>query len=288
MNTQPDVRKFLPDAIHELEQAGIDEARRNVEWMLEDVLGCNRAALYANMERKLAPEEVEKLQGMLARRKQREPLQYILGHSEFFGLCLTVSPEVLIPRPETEQVVEAALQRIEPVTAPRVLDVGTGSGCIALALKNERPDAEVFACDVSEMALSVARENAFQLNLGINLIHADILLQESQGHLPRDLTLIISNPPYIPEIERESLAPEVKSFEPDQALFCGDDPYVFYRAIVGNLSSHLCPGGWVVFEAHAGYAEEVGTILDHEGFIAVSVKRDLAGHPRIIQAQRPV
>lgn len=269
----------------QLEEAGITSARRNAEWMLSEVLACGRAMLYAFPEASVGPAEVARVQTMVARRLQREPLQYVLGHTEFYGLPIQVTPSVLIPRPETEQVVEAALRLLEDHPAPAVLDVGTGSGCIALAVKHERPAAAVTACDVSVEALDVARANAGANGLDVTFVEADVLDPGSVRQLPHQLQLVVSNPPYVPDEEAEALEAEVRDHEPHTALFSGPDPLCFYRAIGRRAQELLAPDGFLVFEVHADYGRAVGQLLKQQGYGAVHVEQDLSGRDRIVRGR---
>ena len=270
----------LREAVGRLEAAGVADAQRNVEWMLEAVLTCGRAQLYAHANEPVPPAAAAAFEAMLVRRARREPVQYILGHAAFFGLRLRVTPAVLIPRPETEQVVEAALALLQGWSAPHVCDAGTGSGCIALALKHRRPDACVTACDL----LAVAAENAAAHNLDVAFFRADILAADFSERVPEDLDLLISNPPYVPP--GETLDPEVAAHEPPIALFTDADPLQFYRALVQVARRRVRPGGGVVFETHAAYGGDVGGLLEAAGFEAVRVLPDLAGLPRIATARR--
>ena len=277
-------RTLLDAAVRRLEAAGVPEARRNAEWMLEEVLGCGRAMLYAWPERPVPPEAARRFLEMTARRERREPVQYVVGHTDFFGLRVRVTPDVLIPRPETEQVVEAALERLEGRAAPRLLDVGTGSGCIALALRHARPDAEVFACDVSRAALAVAAGNARALGLAVTFLHADALAPDFPARVPGPFDLLVSNPPYVPPGEAASLAPEVAAHEPHRALFTDADPLQFYRALARHARPLVIPGGALVFETHADHAAAVRDLLVEAGFADVRLENDLAGRPRIVHA----
>lgn len=283
----PARRDLMRTAVARLEAAGVPEARRSVEWMLEAVLGVSRAGLYAGAHEPVPPPAVAAFEAMLARRLQREPVQYIVGEAAFFDLRLTVTPAVLIPRPETEEVVEAALALLRGRAQPRVLDAGTGSGCIALALRHRRPDARVWACDVSPEALAVARENAAALGLPVTFFAADMRAPDFADRVPDALDLLISNPPYVPPAEAPTLAPEVAAHEPATALFTDADPLQFYRLLVRVAARRLRPGGAVVFETHAQYGEAVGGLLEAAGFEAVTVAADLAGWPRIASARRP-
>ncbi len=289
----PDVEKIswgmlLDDAVQALEAAGLSEARRAAMWLLGEVLGVGRAHLMAYPEREATPEQAGAFAAMLARRLQREPLQYILGYTDFYGLRLRLTPAVLIPRPETEQVVEAALGLLQGRPAPRVLDVGTGSGCIALVLKHERADAEVYACDVSPAALEVARANAEAHHLAVTFFLADVLASDFPDRVPKPFDLIISNPPYVAADEASVLPPEVRDYEPHLALFVGNDPLRFYRAIIDHAGAMLAPGGVLVFETHAHHAEAVCDLVAEVGFTQVQGAKDLAGLPRIVTARHPV
>lgn len=274
-------RALLDGAAQRLAAADRSAPRRTAEWLLAEVLGCDRAQLYAHPERAVVPGAAQKFETMVERRVQGEPLQHILGYASFRGLRLRVSPAVMVPRPETEVVVDRALACVEATDAPRVLDVGTGSGCIALALKHERPDAEVHACDVSPDALAVARNNAHEHQLDVHLFEADALADAIPDEGPRDLDLLVSNPPYIPESEAGTLPPVVREYDPDVALFSGEDPLRFYWALVDWAQALCTPGGAVVFETHAAYADAVEALLRREGLMDVREEEDLSGRPRV-------
>lgn len=279
------VQSLLNAAAQILHTAGIDAPRRNAEWMLEDLLGCSRAQLFVRAAQPVSAADVERLNAMLAQRLARVPLQYILGHAEFYGLRLRVTPAVLIPRPETEQVVETALRLLEGTPVPRVLDVGTGSGCIALALKHERPAAEVCACDVSPEALAVARQNGAALALSVTWLQADALAPDFPRQVRGPFDLLISNPPYIERAEAATLEPEVRDHEPHRALFTDGDALRFYRAIGHHAQTLLLPGGWLVFETHADHGAEVADWLRSASFAPVHLQDDFAGLPRIVAAR---
>lgn len=259
----------------------IPEARRNAEWMVESALKCSRMHLYAYPDHEVPPEQVVKLERMLARRVQREPVQYIVGSTMFYGLCLRVTPAVLIPRPETEEVVEAALRLIEKHSQPRVLDIGTGSGAIALAIKQERPDSVVLGCDISVEALAVATGNATTNELDVTFFQEDVLNPGFLTHAPGPFHLIISNPPYVPPAEAETLAVEVRDHEPQLALFSSGDPLQFYRAIIHQAKRLLHEGGVLVFETHADYGEQVRALLANARFTDAQIQPDLSGRARI-------
>lgn len=279
-------RALVREAIRRLAEAGVEAPQREAEWLACEALGCSRVHLLAYSERLAAPEQAAALAAFVARRRQGEPVQYIVGHTDFFGLRMQVSPAVLIPRPETEQVVEAALVRIAGTPAPRVLDAGTGSGCIALAIQHRRPDAAVAACDLHADALAVAERNAAALGLAVRFFEADVLAEDFTDRAPGGLDLLISNPPYVPDAEAPELAPEVREHEPHAALFSGPDPLRFYRALMQHARQLLAPGGHLVFETHADHGEAVWRLLEAEGFSGAVLQNDLAGRPRIAAACR--
>jgi release factor glutamine methyltransferase len=280
-------RDMIQSAVQRLEAAGVEDARRNAEWMLEEALGVNRAALLAHPEAAVATDERKAFEAMLSRRLRREPLQYVVGHADFYGLRLIVNPAVLIPRPETEELVERALDLLKDAPDPWVLDIGTGSGSIALAIKHHRPDAEVFASDVAEDALAVAAANADALGLAVTLIHADALSPAFASGVPPAFDLVVSNPPYVPAGEAAAMQPEVRDHEPHVALFTGEDPLQFYRAISGHAERLLKPGGRVLFETHADHAADVEALLASAGFEGTERRRDMAGRDRMVWASRP-
>ena len=275
----------LAEAVDRLTAAGVDSPRRTAEWLLQDVLNISRAAFYANPTVLLSEQETEAFDAFIERRVEGEPLQYVLGHTDFFGLRLAVTPDVLIPRPETEEVAEAALRCIKPYEAPWILDVGTGSGALALALKDRRGDAEVFACDVSQGALEVAAGNAEQLGLEISFVEADLLDPAFADRIEPSFHLVVSNPPYVPDGERSMLQREVRDHEPDVALFVpDDDPLLFYRALAALAPVLLLPDGWLVVEVHADWGQQVRELLADSGF-EPTLHTDLSARPRIVTAQ---
>ena len=277
---------LLEDSLQRLAAAGIDDPRRSAEWLLCEALGMSRAGLYAASRERVEPEAAMRFGEMLARRLQHEPVQYILGYTDFMGLRTIVTPDVLIPRPETEEAAEAALACLDKCISPVVLDAGTGSGCIALAVKTTRPDAEVYACDVSAAALAVARRNAAAHDLTVTWIEADMLREDFSDKVPAGLDLLISNPPYVPEEEIPTLPEEVRSWEPRSALVAPGDPLVFYRGLAQHGLRMIREGGWIVLEAHADYGESVRRMLEEAGYVAVCLEKDMAGRDRIAIGRR--
>jgi release factor glutamine methyltransferase len=255
--------------------------------MLEEIVRQNRAHVLAYPEQMLSSDQVRIMSQFVARRCNQEPLQYIIGSTEFYHHCFEVTPDVLIPRPETEQVVEHVLNLLSQMMAPapNLLDIGTGSGCIAITCKLEYPQSNVFACDISEPALRVARQNAERLEARVHFKQANIL--DTFDHSPWNVQfdLIVSNPPYIPDWEIKTLEPVVRDFEPGLALSAGTDPLRFYRAILSSVHVLLKPKGRLVFETHADYGESVAALMRNAGSVETEVHPDWAGLPRIVSGQ---
>ncbi len=267
-------------------EADVPQAHRTAVWIFCDVLNCTPASLILHEGTLLGESQVEKILGMAIRCASHEPVQYVIGYTEFYGMKLHVSSEVLIPRPETEQLVELALMSIETDRPARVLDIGTGCGCIALAVKQGLPNAYVTACDFSSSALRIAELNAEQYGFPIRIVLADLFKEGFIQVVGEGYNLVISNPPYIPDCERTELSRMVRDYEPGSALFCGDDPLRFYRAISQYLDQGLlAPGGILALEAHADYADSVGTLLRRHKELQVEVIQDLAGFHRFVIAK---
>lgn len=256
---------------------GIDTPRLDAELLLSATLGLDRVGLYLNFERPLQAEELRAYRELVKRRANHEPLAYILGHAEFWSLSFKVTPAVLIPRPDTEVLVEEALPRL--AGAMRILDVGTGSGALAIALACEQPECTVVAIDVSAEALEVAGENARSNGVAerVQLIRQD-LAQLPAG--PFDL--IVANPPYIPSGELASLMPEVRDFEPHLALDGGADGLAAYRALTGQAATVLAAGGWLLVEVGIDQAVAVSQLFAAAGLEEIGVRDDYAGIARVV------
>lgn len=260
-----------------------DEARIEAQMLLSAALSVSRAWLIAHAEQTLTPAGENRFRELLQRRLQGEPVAYILGHREFYGLDFCVSPDVLIPRPDTETLVEAALQRI-PVQAPsRVLDLGTGSGAIAIAIAFHRPHATVIAVDRSEASLAVARKNAGHLKIdNLQLIQSDWF-----SALPNTChDIIVSNPPYIAENDFHLFQGDLR-FEPSSALASGPDGLSDIRRIVEQAPRHLETGGWLLLEHGYEQAEKVAELLQARGFAEIGHAADLAGIQRVTFGRKP-
>jgi release factor glutamine methyltransferase len=273
--TPADVRGALAEATAALREAGCESPRLDAELLLAAALGVSRTRLHIEPERLLRPEQAERFAGLLERRRDREPVAYILGMRAFRHIELAVDPRVLVPRPETELLVELA--RTLPRGA-RVADVGTGSGAIALALKQERPDLDVVATDLSAEALAVARANAGRLRLDVTFAEGDLL-----AGVNGEFDAVLSNPPYVRDGERSSLPPEVARHEPAGALFAGQDGFDLLRRLAVEATARA---PWVAFELGAGQAPAVGGLLRAAGMARTTAHRDLAGIERVVVGER--
>ena len=273
------VRDLLVAATEELERAGVPSPRVDAEWLLAHTLGISRTHLYADGDE--APPDRERVfRELVARRATREPLAYVLGEWGFRRLTLRVDPRVLIPRPETEAVVERCLELLADNTAPRVLDIGVGSGAIALAIADEHPGARVVATDNSSGALAVANENRAQADLAlrVELVHGELF-----AGLEGPFDLIVSNPPYVRPEEVAGLEPEVARFEPREALIA----HGVTEAIVEQALPRLAPGAPLVLETADGDAHDVAALLAGLGYEDVRIGEDLAGRERVVDGRAP-
>ena len=272
------VREALDSAVIAIAAAGSDTPRLDAELLLAEALDVDRAALFMDPGREVAGPAVRAFQGFVRRRSvEREPVAYILGRKGFRHIDLLVDERVLVPRPETELLVEIGL---ELAAGSRVVDVGTGSGAIALALKQERPDLDVAGTDVSDGALDVARANAAALGLDVAFFAGDLLagIQACEA--------VLANPPYVAEADRALLAPEITAHEPLGALFAGEDGLDVIRRLVPAAGAALTPGGLLAIELGAGQAPAVAALLEAEGFSEVHARADLAGIERVVTGRR--
>jgi release factor glutamine methyltransferase len=268
----------------------------NAELLLTFTLDCDRAYFFAHPERVLTQDEIVRYDHALAERSRGVPAQYITGHQEFWGMDLIVTPSVLIPRPETEHVIEAVLELREsasgfrrsalgsqkPEAGSRILDVGTGSGCIALALAKELPQAEIYATDISAAALEIARINAVrnQLESRIQFREGDLLASFENN----SFDFIVSNPPYVGESEADDVQLEVRKFEPRNAVFAGPGGVEVIERLIPQAHAALKTGGWLIMEISGTIAEEVRSLL--RDWNEVSIRPDLQSIPRVVQARK--
>lgn len=274
------VLKLLQWTADYFREKGIESARLNAEQLLSATLEMDRVALYVNFERPLNAAELSRYREKVQRRAGREPIQYILAETEFWSLPFQVNPAVLIPRADTEVLVEEALKKMDGCSS--VLDIGTGSGAIAIALAHERPELQVTALDCSEGALEVARSNARR-----NGVEGRVacLVGDLKNLPPGPFDMIVSNPPYIPSRDWAQLMPEVRDHEPRLALDGGDDGLEAYRRIAVQSVRVLPPGGWLLVEIGVGQAADVTALFKAAGLTDVAQRDDYAGIPRVVMAR---
>ena len=274
-------REAARRAAARLERAGVPEPVASAEVLLSELLGIGRAELIASAG-PLTAEQASLYEVWISRRLKREPVQRILGYAYFRKLVLDLNEETLIPRPDTESVVDLALERIDSRGYPCVvLDVGTGSGAIAISISQERPRCEVHATDVSETAIEAARSNAGRNGTDVRFHHADVVygLEFMEGKVD----LLVSNPPYVDEISApRRLAPEVREWDPPVALYSGTDELAFFRRIFAETPPLLKRGADLVLEIGEGQAEKVQDLGSKSGFVPLGVRNDLAGTPRTV------
>jgi release factor glutamine methyltransferase len=288
------LKSALTSAITRLTAANVPSPRMNAELLLMFTLSRDRAYLYSHPEQKLTNDEIARYENALAERMRGVPAQYITGHQEFWGLDFIVNPSVLIPRPETEHVIETVLELVkgrlvrttgisgqESHQNLRIVDVGTGSGCIALALAKELPDAEIHTTDISAAALEVARANAtrHQLEHRVQFHETDLL-----AGLRPHFDLVVSNPPYVGESEEDQVQLEVRKFEPRGAVFGGPTGVEVIARLIPQAAAVLRPGGWLVMEVSGTIASRVGDLL--KGWEEISTVPDLQSIPRVVRARK--
>jgi release factor glutamine methyltransferase len=289
------LRDSLTAAIARLTQANAPSPRLNAETLLMFTLNCDRAYLFAHPERELTDDEQKRYDEALAQRSKGIPTQYITGHQEFWGMDFLVSPAVLIPRPETEHLIETVLPLAKAMSSPKIVDVGTGSGCIALALARELPQAEIHATDISPDALEIAEANAARLRLDYRssldrdptaacrlFFHDSDLLN---GADRATFDFVVSNPPYVGESEADQVQLEVRKFEPRNAVFAGPTGLEVIARLVPAAHRALKRGGWLIVEISGTIAEGVVQLL--KDWQDLKITNDLQGIPRVVSARRP-
>lgn len=274
MPTRREILRRIADPLVAL--YGEREAANIALLAVSELAGLNPSALLTEPNAPIGDQDWD---GVIARLTGGEPVQYVLGNTEFCGLRIAVRPGVLIPRPETEELVQWIVRR--EAGAPAVLDVGTGSGCIALAIKHLLPDTQVFAADVSDQALAIAAENSGKLNTPVTFRRADALTDLAEV-FPEQFDVIVSNPPYVPHADLRTMHTNVRDHEPHEALFVpDDDPLLFYRAICRTARRMLRPGGRLYFEIYHLHADAMRTMLAEEGYTHTEVRDDFTGKPRM-------
>jgi len=287
------LRESLQSAIARFTSDRVPSPRLNAELLLMFTLNCDRTHLYAHPERELTKEEQSRYDEALTQRTKGVPAQYITGHQEFWGLDLIVSPAVLIPRPETEHLIETVLPLARRLKNPKIADVGTGSGAIALALAKELPNAEIHATDISPSALEIAEANAARLQLEFRTsshhqlerrlyFHDTDLLN---GLEARAFDFVVSNPPYVGEAEEDQVQLEVRKFEPRTAVFAGPTGLEVIENLIPAAHTALRPGGYLIMEISGTVADRVRALLD--GWEDITLTNDLQGIPRVASARKP-
>lgn len=282
MNTQFQQLRTLLSSIY-----SDGEARAIAFLVFEEAFGVSRTDIYADKVRQFSEDENERLSNMSQLLSKGVPIQYVLGKCSFHGHAFNVSPAVLIPRPETEELVDWAIEEVghEGIQAPRILDAGTGSGCIAISLKLALPQAEVTAWDLSEDALNVARENA-------HLLHADVTFKKVDMLRPlkerATYDIIVSNPPYICQSEKQEMERNVTEHEPHTALFVPDsDPLRFYRALCSHAQRMLSPGGLLMVELNRAYGQATARLFEESGLCHIELRQDAFGNDRMLLGRLP-
>jgi release factor glutamine methyltransferase len=277
------LQESLQSAIASFTTDCVPSPRLNAELLLMFTLNCDRAHLFAHPERELTAEEQSRYDEALTQRSKGVPAQYITGHQEFWGLDLIVSPAVLIPRPETEHLIETVLPLARKLSNPKIADVGTGSGAIALALAKELPNAEIHATDISPSALEIAEANAARLQLERNLFFHDTDLLNGLEAAAFDF--VVSNPPYVGEDEEDQVQLEVRKFEPRTAVFAGPTGLEVIENLIPAAHTALRPGGYLIMEISGTIADRVRELLHCWDDVALT--NDLQGIPRVASARKP-
>ncbi len=265
-----------------------NESKSLSQWILESVLKMKPYEVSLCKDKEISPNDRQRIEDIIRRLQNNEPIQYILGETEFFGMRFTVNPDVLIPRPETEELVEWIIQnhKKDNQSPLQVLDIGTGSGCIAISLAKHLPHACVYAIDISEKALETAKLNASINNVNVRFICQDIFKEISSGIFPEKWDIIVSNPPYVSCFEQENMSKNVLDHEPDVALFVPDnDPLLFYRQIAEFGKKHLKKHGKIYVETSALYGQETADLLQTKGYQQVELKKDISGQDRMVGAE---
>jgi len=280
----PALRYFVPSGWGRLKNGPHpDRARQDAETLLLHVLGKGKAWLLAHLDDELPEDHAARFTELLERRFNGEPIQYITGETEFYGLTFRVTPDVLIPRPETEHLIEKVLELAGSFPVPRIVDIGTGSGAIPVALGHKLPHVQITTIDLSSAALAIAQENAQRNEVNLRFLPGDLLAPVSE----EKFEIIVSNPPYVPEADRPTLAVEVRDHEPALALFAGADGLDIYRRLIPQAFARLVPGGFVALEIGYGQSAAIEALLVAATFEKIEFVPDLQGIQRVAVAQRP-
>jgi release factor glutamine methyltransferase len=284
MHSTPPISSFVLHGTVRLNSGPHPErARTDAELLLLHILGKDKAWLMTHLDMELAANLAARYIELLERRGNGEPVQYITGETEFYGLPFRVTRDVLIPRPETEHLVEKVIELAVLFPAPRVVDIGTGSGCIAVTLACHLPQAHITTIDLSAAALAIAEENAKRNEVAIRFLEGDLLAPVAGEHFD----FVVSNPPYVPNSDRATLSVEVRDYEPALALFAGDDGLEVYRNLIPAAFDALNPGGFLLLEIGYSQSSAIADLLSRSGFAQIEFTPDLQGIPRVACARRP-
>lgn len=286
MSTIWTIKALLDWTTNYLAQKGFESARLEAQLLLAHVLRCPKIDLLVRFDEVPSEQDRSSYRELIRRRLEHWPVAYLTGTKEFFGLELEVSPAVLIPRPDTETLVLEALRRLKPMGRPRILDLGTGSGCIAIALAKHHPHLTAIATDLSPDAITLAQRNAARHHVARRIQYrtGDLFDPIPAGEA---FDLIVSNPPYVTTSELATLEPTVRDHEPRLALDGGPDGLAFYRRIVTQAPAYLVPGGYLLVEIAPHQADKVQQLFTQGGYQALSTYKDLSGHSRVIAASKP-
>ena len=277
------LRELFDQGREAIRQSGMENPELEASVLLAKAFNIEARDIYSHPEREFGPEEVEEFNRLLERRIKREPTAYILGEKEFYSRSFMVTPDVLIPRPETEILVEEALKILGNLISPSIIDVGTGSGCIAVTLGCERQDARIFATDISYEALLVARKNSERLGVSrrVSFIHADLL----GCFKDKSFDLVVSNPPYVKGSDYISLDRDVRDYEPKLSLLGGEEGIDYIKEIVPQSKRALKKGGWCVIEVGVNQSGRAREMFEEAGFEDISLTKDLSGIERVIKGK---
>ncbi len=275
-----ELKELYLKGLDSLSKCGLQYPGIEARAILSKSLDVESIELYAHPQKWVDSERIEAFNALLKRRIAREPLSYLTGKREFFSRSFSVNPCVLIPRPETETLAELAIKTAEKIKKPRILDLGTGSGCLAITISLEVVECEVFASDISLEALLLAQKNASELGSQIVFVNSDILSCFAES----TFDMIISNPPYVSEFEYQELSEEINRYEPRTALVGGSDGLEYIKAIAESAGRTLCRGGFLLLEVGAGQAEMVGEIAFENGFCDIGYEDDISGIKRVVKA----
>ena len=289
-NLKPDetwsVRRILDWTTGYLQQHGSETPRLDAEILLAFARECQRIDLYTRFDEVLSEKQRSIMRDLVRRRAQSEPVAYLVGHREFFSLDFLVTPGVFIPRPDTETLVVTVLEQVKTFSSPRILDVGTGSGCICVAIASNHPEAQLTAVDISDAALEVAKRNAQRHNVAerVRFFNGDLFAPLQENEI---FDIVVSNPPYVTEQERETLQPDVRLHEPHSALFSGEDGLNIVRRLIAESPDYLSPGGMLLMEMDPSQADAVTKLLQsHALYTETKIHKDLTGKIRVVSARK--